>query len=158
MNIWIYTLHVAVLIGSALIGGLFFAFSSFVMKALGRIPPAEGIRAMQSINVVVINPLVMGAFIGTAFLSAIVVVLYIAGWGGSMSHWFFVGSLHYILGTFFVTAFGNVPLNDRLESVSPDEGEELWRHYQRKWTFWNHVRTTTALIAAFCFTMGLTAS
>ncbi len=44
------------LLGSALVGGVFFAFSSFVMKALARVPSPEGIAAMQSINVVVINP------------------------------------------------------------------------------------------------------
>lgn len=43
-------------VGSALIGGAFFAFSSFVMGALGKLPPAQGVAAMQSINVVVINP------------------------------------------------------------------------------------------------------
>lgn len=155
MNIWMYSLIVAALLGSALIGGVFFAFSSFVMKALARVPSPEGIRAMKSINVVVINPAVMGAFIGTAVLSVAIALLALGTWSESLSHWFFVGSLHYVFGTFFVTAFGNVPLNNRLESVSPEEGEQLWSHYLRKWTFWNHIRTTAALIAAFCFTMGL---
>ena len=36
------------------------------MKALARVPSAEGIGAMQSINVVVLNPSFLGAFIGTA--------------------------------------------------------------------------------------------
>ena len=31
------------LIGSALVGGVFLAFSSFVMKALARVPSREGI-------------------------------------------------------------------------------------------------------------------
>ena len=57
------------LLGSALVGGVFFAFSSFVMKALSRLPAAEGIAAMQSINVVVLNPSFLGAFMGTAILS-----------------------------------------------------------------------------------------
>ena len=59
----------AALLGSALVGGIFFAFSSFVMKALARVPAAEGIAAMQSINVVVLNPSFLSAFIGTAVLS-----------------------------------------------------------------------------------------
>jgi uncharacterized membrane protein len=53
-------------IGSGLIAGVFFAFSSFVMKALDRIPAAQGIAAMQSINVVVLNPLFLGVFLGAA--------------------------------------------------------------------------------------------
>lgn len=55
----------AALIGSALIGGAFFAFSSFVMKALARLPFTEGIATMQSINIVVINPLFLGTFLVT---------------------------------------------------------------------------------------------
>jgi uncharacterized membrane protein len=52
-------------IGSALVAGIFFAFSTFVMQALGRIPAEQGITAMQSINITVINPLFMLAFLGT---------------------------------------------------------------------------------------------
>lgn len=155
MNDWMTMLIVAALLGSALIGGVFFAFSSFVMKALGRVPSSEGIRAMQSINVVVINPVVMGAFIGTAVLSVIIVVASAGNWNGTMPHWFLVGGLHYVIGTFLVTAFGNVPLNNRLESVSPEIGDQFWTQYLSKWSFWNHIRTTAAMIAAFCFIMGL---
>ena len=68
------------LLGSALVGGVFFAFSSFVMKALSRIPSANGIVAMQSINVVVINPLFRGAFMGTAVLSLGIVALDLFRW------------------------------------------------------------------------------
>jgi uncharacterized membrane protein len=42
------------LLGAAMIAGVFFAFSSFVMPALARLPAAGGISAMQSINVVVL--------------------------------------------------------------------------------------------------------
>ena len=155
MSHWIYALVIAALLGSALVGGIFFAFSTFIMKALERVPSAEGIRAMQSINVVVINPLVMGALFGTAILSTAVAIIVLSGWAGALPHWFFVGAIHYVVGTFFVTAFGNVPLNNRLESVSPEEGDQLWARYLSKWTFWNHIRTTAAMIAAFCFAMGL---
>ena len=52
MNQLISIVGTTALLGSALVGGIFFAFSSFVMKALARVPPAEGIAAMQSINCV----------------------------------------------------------------------------------------------------------
>ncbi|MCV3214187.1 hypothetical protein OGM63_11805 [Plectonema radiosum NIES-515] len=38
-----------------------FAFSTFVMNALGRLQPNEGIAVMQSINIKAINPLFMVA-------------------------------------------------------------------------------------------------
>ena len=75
MNSLVSLVGTIALLGSALVGGVFFAFSSFVMKALARMPSSEGIAAMQSINVVVINPAFLGAFIGTALLSVTVLVL-----------------------------------------------------------------------------------
>ena len=62
MQCLLFAAILAAALGSGLIGGLFFAFSSFVMKALGRLPPAKGIAAMQEINVVVLNPLFFAAF------------------------------------------------------------------------------------------------
>ena len=56
------------LLGSALVGGIFFAFSSFVIKALAGVPSSKGMRAMQSINLVVINPSFLGVFFGKAAL------------------------------------------------------------------------------------------
>jgi uncharacterized membrane protein len=53
-------------LGCGLVAGVFFAFSTFVMKALARLPAPQGIAAMQSINVIVINPWFMTAFLGTA--------------------------------------------------------------------------------------------
>lgn len=38
-------------ISSGLVGGTFFAFSNFIMKALARLPASNGISAMQSINI-----------------------------------------------------------------------------------------------------------
>jgi uncharacterized membrane protein len=69
MNQLIPIVGTTALLGSAVIGGVFFAFSSFVMKALARIPSSEGIAAMQSINVVVINPTFLSVFMGTTVLS-----------------------------------------------------------------------------------------
>lgn len=53
-------------LGCGLVSGIFFAFSTFIMRALARLPPAEGIAAMQSINVAVINRWFFAAFFGTA--------------------------------------------------------------------------------------------
>jgi uncharacterized membrane protein len=44
-----YILPITVLaaVGSGLMAGLLFAFSNFVMKALTRLPPEQGMAAMQ---------------------------------------------------------------------------------------------------------------
>jgi len=146
-----------VLLGSALVGGIFYAFSSFVMKALAAVPPAEGIGAMQSINVVVINPWFLGVFMGTAVLSVGAGGLALAGWGPAFAPFFLGGALFYFVGTFLVTMFGNVPLNDQLAAVSATDPAaiDVWEHYLDRWTTWNHVRTGAAIVAALLFSLGL---
>lgn len=67
-------------LGAGLIAGVFFAFSAFVLKALSRLPVSAGIAAMQSINVVVLNPLFLGVFIGTAVLCAAMMVAALTRW------------------------------------------------------------------------------
>ncbi len=145
------------LLGSALVGGIFFGFSSFIMKALAAVPSAEGIGAMQSINVVVINPSFMGAFFGTAILSLVAIWIALAGWGHPSAPFFLGGAVFYLVGTILVTMIGNVPLNDQLAAMSAtDPGtREVWEHYLDRWTMWNHVRTAAAMVAALLYTLGL---
>jgi uncharacterized membrane protein len=61
--VWLLVLTCLAALGSSLIAGVFFAFSAFVMTALGRLPPHQGIAAMQSINIAVINPWFFAAFL-----------------------------------------------------------------------------------------------
>ena len=148
---------VLALLGSALIAGVFFAFSSFVMKALGRVPASEGIAAMQSINVVVLNPSFLGTFVGTAVISVLVAGLAVTGWAMPSAPFFLSGALLYLVGTFLVTGLGNVPLNDQLAAVSVADSEAVavWDHYLDRWTLLNTIRTVAAGAAALMFTLGL---
>lgn len=150
-------LGTAALLGAAVVGGIFFAFSSFVMKALARLPSSEGIAAMQSINSVVLNRSFLGVFIGTALLSLGAIGVAWAGWGHSSARFILGGAMVYLVGTFLVTGLGNVPLNDQLAKVSAtDPGAlELWAHYLRRWTAWNQVRTVAAIGAALLYLLGL---
>ena len=62
----LYPLTLTAAVGCGLVAGVFFAFSSFVMKALARLQPAQGVAAMQAINLAAINPAFMLALFGTA--------------------------------------------------------------------------------------------
>lgn len=157
MNTVITTVVVLALLGSALIGGIFFAFSSFIMKALARAPSSEGIAAMQSINVVVLNPSFLGVFLGTAVSCLLVAGLAVKGWGAPSAPYFLCGALLYLAGTFLVTGFANVPLNDQLAAVSAADPAaiKVWERYLDRWTLLNTVRTAAAMAAALMFTFGL---
>jgi uncharacterized membrane protein len=144
--------------GSGLIGGVFFAFSTFIMQALGRLPAAHGIAAMQSINVVVLNRWFLTAFMGTAVTCAALAVITLA-WRPSGSILLLAGSALYVIGTFLVTIAFNVPRNNALAAVAPDsmEAAALWSRYLKEWTAWNHVRTLAALVAMAVLVLGLLA-
>jgi uncharacterized membrane protein len=144
-------------LGCALIAGVFFAFSTFVMKALARLPAREGIAAMQSINVVVLNPWFLGAFLGTAAVCVLAMILSLARWHDASTIYFVAGSLLYLVGTLFVTIAFNVPRNEALASVAPAHSDSVrpWTRYVASWTAWNHVRTAAALAAAASFGIAL---
>ena len=74
----LFTFTLVAALGCGLMAGLFFAFSVSVMKALARLSSAEGIAAMQSINVAIINPVFVAAFFGTAAALAAAASLTIA--------------------------------------------------------------------------------
>jgi uncharacterized membrane protein len=132
-------LTIAAAVGCAAMGGVFLAFSAFVMGALRRLPPAQGVAAMQSINVVAVTPVFMTALFGTALVCVAAIVL-----DGA-----YFAAL-YLIGVIAVTVAYNVPRNDALAAVEPGtaEAERVWSRYLVEWTAANHVRTVSGLAAA----------
>jgi uncharacterized membrane protein len=148
-----FILKLFAVLGCGLIAGVFFAFSTFVMKALEKIEPTQGIKVMQWINITVINPLFMTVFLGTGAVCVLMLVSLLLGRHQSSAIYLIVGSLVYLVGTLGVTIVFNVPLNNALALVNPDstEGVKLWASYLNDWTFWNHIRATSALAALTLF-------
>jgi uncharacterized membrane protein len=153
----IHELKILAALGCGLVGGIFFAFSTFVMNALGRLQPPQGITAMQSINITVINPWFMTVFLGTAALCVVLAIFAVLRWHQPYASYLLIGSLLYLMGTFLVTILCNVPLNDALASVNPNstEAATLWTKYLVSWTLWNHVRAVAAITAATVFMLTL---
>jgi uncharacterized membrane protein len=152
----LYLLTLLAALGSGLMAGVFFAFSTFVMQALAQLPPAQAIAAMQSINRTVLNPMFLGVFLGTALLCAALVIVALLGWPASAAT-VLAAALLYLAGTLLVTMFCNVPRNEALAQADPGsrEAEQLWRSYLRNWTRWNHVRAGAALAATAGFMIAL---
>ncbi len=142
------------ILSCGLMVGIFFTFSVFVMRALGRLPANEGISAMQSINITILNPLFFVVFFG-AISSCMFLVF--ATLTRSTSIYTLLGSISYLLGSFLVTMIVNVPMNNRLAAVNPmsSEAARVWANYLTNWTTWNHVRTVAALVAMALLVVGL---
>lgn len=146
--VFILTLFAALTCG--LIGGVFYAFSTFIMKALGRIPAEAGIAAMQTINITVITPWFLGPFLLAAVACLIVMVAALLRWHGIDSLLLLGGGTLYLLGCMGVTFAFNIPRNNALAPLAPADpaSATYWAEYLSSWTFWNSVRTAAALGAA----------
>jgi uncharacterized membrane protein len=144
-------------LGAGLMAGLFFAFSVFIMSALGRLAPASGTAAMQAINVAILNPVFFVVFFGTAAVSLLLGVAALIQWSEAGSAYLMAGSLLYLIGNITVTVAFNVPLNEALAAVTPTSAEAspVWTRYLSVWTAWNHVRTLACLASSACFIMAL---
>ena len=144
-------------ISCGLVAGVFFAFSTFVMAALRRLPPAQGIAAMQSINVVAVTPAFMTLLFGAAAACFAQIVWCIVSPDERPVALVIAGSALYLVGTIGVTIAANVPMNDRLAAMRPEDSEAgaYWSEYVTRWTAWNHLRTAAALAAAATLTVTL---
>jgi uncharacterized membrane protein len=136
-------------IGCGLIAGLYFAFSTFVMTALGRIEQAHGVAAMNSINVTILKSPFMPLFLATTLASFVLAVVALIRWGAPGSAAMLAAGIIYVAGMFLCTILFNVPLNNALAAVEPagSEAAAIWARYVKDWTWWNHVRTIASTVA-----------
>lgn len=150
-------LVVATALGCGLAGGVFFAFSSFVLPALARLDPPEGVAAMQAVNVAAIVPSFMAALFGTAAGCVVVAALAASRIDEPAAPWLLAGSLAYVVGAIGTTMAFNVPRNESLARLAPTgvDVASAWRRYVREWSIGNHVRAATSLAAAALLVIGL---
>lgn len=147
MTLALLTLCTAV--GSGVVAGVFFAFSTFVMPALARLPAEQGVAAMQAVNVAAINRWFMGALFGTALACVLLAVAPLLGWRWPGRWPALAGGVVYLVGIVVVTGAFNVPRNDALAAVpaASAEAAAVWSRYLVEWTAWNHVRTVAGVVA-----------
>jgi uncharacterized membrane protein len=144
-------------IGCGLMAGLYFAFSTFVMKALGRIDQAHGIATMNSINATILRSLFMPLFFGTTIAGAALAALAPFRWGEPGAAAMLAGGLVYVIGMFGCTVVFNVPLNNELARTGEADADAtaVWTRYLKDWTAWNHLRTVASTAGTVLFIAAL---
>jgi uncharacterized membrane protein len=153
-------LTTAATIGSAAVGGLFYAFSTFVMRGLDRTEPVEAITAMRGINAEAqANAPFLLLFLGSAVLAVAVGVLAVLRLRQPGGGYLLAGALLAIVAAVVTMAF-NVPLNDRLAALdlttlTPADAAREWGNYLSTWTAWNHVRTVAPLLGSTLMLIGI---
>ncbi len=155
MDRTLFSLVFVAAMGAAIVGGMFYAFSSFVMRGLARIAPEQGVAAMNSISIAVITPSFMIVFMGTALLCLGLAVAAVLGWHQPGAGLVLAASLLYVVVTLGMTMVLHQPMNLRLGAMPPADALNYWPQYVHTWTVWNHVRTAAALLAAALFIAAL---
>jgi uncharacterized membrane protein len=154
-------LTLVAVIGAALMGGLFFAFSSFVMPALRRLPDQEGLTAMQAMNEAApSSPSLVTALVGTALVSLVLgisAVTRLGGDGGNGGAGLqLAGGVLYLVA-FVLTVAYHIPHNDALGLVDPTgpDAAAAWRDYAQPWVLLNHVRALASVAAVASLTLAM---
>lgn len=145
----LFALTLASALGCGVVAGVFFAFSTFVMRAFGRLPVPEGLVAMQQINIKAVNAWFMTALFGTAATSVAMVVAALLDWSTSVGPYLIAAAGLYLVGVIGVTIVCNVPRNNALAAIdrASADAATYWGRYLTEWTAWNHVRTSAPLVA-----------
>lgn len=156
-----FVLTVLGAVACGLAAGVFCGFSTFVMKGLAALPPAQGIAAMNAINGAAVTPAFMAVFMGATGLCAVLAVVTFVLWPDEGTVELLLGCALYLFGSFGVTVAANVPRNDALARIGPEaaESEEsaaYWRTYVSEWTMWNHIRCGASVAASASFVLALT--
>lgn len=149
------TLFITVLL-TALIAGFFYAYSCSVNAGLGRLMDEEYLKAMQSINKAVLNPLFFMSFMGTLVMLPVSTLMWFQMEGASVGFYFLiVASALYIFGVFAVTGMGNVPLNEALDkfnlnTASVQQIKSMRLLFEAPWNRLHAIRTWANLAAFMC--------
>ena len=135
---------------TGLVAGLFYAWSCSVMLGFARLKDREFVSVMQKTNRAILNPVFFISFLGAPVLLPISTFL---SFGNSTRFALLLAAtIIYLTGTFGVTVFGNVPLNntlDRFELETATE-EAITRqraNFERRWNNLNTIRTVTSTLA-----------
>lgn len=143
-------------IATAVVAGVFLAFSDFVMKGLSAATPSGGMEAMQGINRKVYGSVFLVLLMGLAPVSAGLATYAYHFVPGSAALWITSGAGLYIVGVVLVTMVCNVPMNKHLDEldIASADGTAYWAEYGADWTGWNHVRTLCSAASAMSFLVG----
>ncbi len=136
---------------TGLMAGIFFTWSNAVKPGLGKLSDIEYLRALQSMNRVILNNAFKLIFLGAIITVALVPVFYFNLYPKNIFWLFILTLVIYWVGVFGVTISGNIPLNEildktNLESISQEEIKALRTRIEVKWNNFNFIRSISSAI------------
>lgn len=146
-------------ITTALMAGLFYAFSVSINLAFRHLPDTQYILAMQEINKAIVNPLFLFGFLGSPLFLSLAALAYRKQPRSPKFAWIFAALVVFIVGSFGVTILGNIPLNKQLEGFSlqgssVEQAKVMRGVFAESWNNWHTVRTICSVCSSVLLVIG----
>ena len=137
---------------TGLAAGVFYAYAVSVNLGLAAQSDASYVATMQAIDERIENPLFFASFFGAAVFPLAALAAHYSRRPRSGQFWLIaLASVLYIGGSFFLTSFVNVPMNNQLAAVDLDAPARVLADardaYEGPWNFWNGVRAVFSVLA-----------
>ena len=142
----------------SLVTGFIFTYAIVVMPGLSKLKDKEFIRAFQVTDEIIQNnqPIFMLIWVGSiiSVLSLIISSVIIIGISESLLT-IIIGTI-YLFGVQGVTIGIHLPLNNQIQKVNTEELDDQKLHeerlnFERKWKFFNNIRTIIAFFITLMF-------
>lgn len=135
---------------NALSTGFFFAWSVSVILGTNKVGHLTYLETMQNINREILNPVFFIVFFGS--LIALGITTFLQFNNKTVFVLVLASTIIYLIGTFGVTAFGNVPLNNELEALTITnlnaiELNNFRSYYESAWNHYHGIRTISSMVS-----------
>ncbi|WP_298340825.1 anthrone oxygenase family protein [uncultured Algibacter sp.] len=135
---------------NALSTGFFFAWSVSVILGTKKVGDFTYLESMQSINKEILNPAFFIVFFGSLIMLVMSASMQFNN--KPMFGLVLASAIIYLIGTFGITAFGNVPLNNELEALNITklsilELKNFRTYYESAWNQYHNIRTISSIIS-----------
>lgn len=148
---WLTVFAIVTAALTAINGGVFFAFSTFVVPAARRLPAVEAVHAFQAINRAVPRSLYLPVFLLSGLGGAVTAV---AAFLQQSSGWLVAGGATAFVAL-LVSLAVNIPRNNALDAVKDVDAAAGWQRYVGPWAVANQVRTLLCFAAVALLVVGL---
>ena len=136
----------------SLVSGFIFTYAIIVMPGLSNLNDKEFIRAFQVTDAVIQNnqPIFMLTWIGSIVSLLSTILTSIISFGLSETWLVVLLSIFYLLGVQGITISIHIPLNNQIQKVLIEElNDEAIKDervkFERKWNFFNNIRTSISI-------------
>lgn len=136
----------------SLVSGFIFTYAIVVMPGLSNLNDKEFIRAFQVTDAVIQNnqPIFMFTWIGSIVSLLITILVSVVNFGLSEAWLIVLISVFYLLGVQGITIAIHIPLNNHIQKVvieelSDEAIAEERVNFERKWNYFNNIRTSISI-------------